>query len=300
MTLTNYIQDLLYRYDCVIVPNFGGFVTNKIGARIDDAIMHPPTKQLSFNSHLTHNDGLLTSHIANSRNLSFDEANHYIAVIVAKWNEQVKTENVVLDQIGSFSLNNNKQLVFEPNTNENYLLSSFGLASVGVTTLQIPEQKVIPISSTKKENNSISTFVKYAASAAIVLTLGYGGWTGYQNNQLEQNFAKQQKKIENKIQSATFSIENPLPTIELQVTKEAPKPFHIIAGAFQDEKNAQKKVSELLQNGFSNATILGKNKWGLTQVAYESFYSRSEAYKSLASTRVKDSKDAWLLVKKFH
>ena len=26
MTLANYINDLLYRYDCVIVPDFGGFV----------------------------------------------------------------------------------------------------------------------------------------------------------------------------------------------------------------------------------------------------------------------------------
>ncbi|MDA9349687.1 hypothetical protein N9R21_07960, partial [Polaribacter sp.] len=32
MTVEKYINELLYRYDCVIVPNFGGFITNKIGA----------------------------------------------------------------------------------------------------------------------------------------------------------------------------------------------------------------------------------------------------------------------------
>ena len=31
MILATYINDLLYRYDCVIVPDFGGFVTNRVG-----------------------------------------------------------------------------------------------------------------------------------------------------------------------------------------------------------------------------------------------------------------------------
>ena len=35
MALEDYIKDLLYRYDCVIIPNFGGFVTNQISAQID-------------------------------------------------------------------------------------------------------------------------------------------------------------------------------------------------------------------------------------------------------------------------
>ena len=36
MDITKYISDLLYRYDCVIIPGFGGFITNKIGAKLDE------------------------------------------------------------------------------------------------------------------------------------------------------------------------------------------------------------------------------------------------------------------------
>ncbi len=51
MAIANYIKDLLYRYDCVIVPHFGGFVTNKTSAQIDEDSLtfYPPTKQVGFN-----------------------------------------------------------------------------------------------------------------------------------------------------------------------------------------------------------------------------------------------------------
>ena len=128
--------------------------------------------------------------------------------------------------------------------------------------------------------------------------MDFGGFTGYQNRLQDQEIAKQQKDLETKIQSATFVIDNPLPTIELNVTKELPKPYHVIAGAFQIEANATKRVNQLKAKGF-DAIILGKNKWGLTQVAYASYYKKTDAYKTLASVRKTDSEDAWLLVEKF-
>ena len=75
MNLANYINDLLYRYDCVIVPDFGGFVTNRIGAKLnsDTHTFSPPTKQIAFNSHLKHNDGLLANYIASSEQISFEK-----------------------------------------------------------------------------------------------------------------------------------------------------------------------------------------------------------------------------------
>jgi len=68
MAIANYIKDLLYRYDCVIVPHFGGFVTNKTSAQIgeDSLTFYPPTKQVGFNVNLNHNDGLLANYIASS------------------------------------------------------------------------------------------------------------------------------------------------------------------------------------------------------------------------------------------
>ena len=72
MTLSKYISDLLYRYECVIVPNFGGFVTNEISAKVNHFThtFYAPSKQLTFNSHLQNNDGLLANYVASTENIS--------------------------------------------------------------------------------------------------------------------------------------------------------------------------------------------------------------------------------------
>ncbi|HHB51547.1 MAG TPA: hypothetical protein ENK75_00660, partial [Saprospiraceae bacterium] len=123
MTVENYISDLLYRYDCVIVPNFGGFITNPIGAKVNNFThtFYPPTKQLSFNSHLTHNDGLLANYIAASEQISFEEATLKIASVVAKWQATLAINSVNITNIGVLSLNEHKQIIFEPLNRVNYL-----------------------------------------------------------------------------------------------------------------------------------------------------------------------------------
>ncbi|NVK51805.1 MAG: HU-CCDC81 and SPOR domain-containing protein [Flavobacteriaceae bacterium] len=299
MILASYINDLLYRYDCVIVPNFGGFVSNVVSAKINafSHTLYPPTKQITFNAHLKNNDGLLANYIASSENISFEQATAKIAAIVNSWNAQLKSESLVVDAIGSFSLNKQQQLVFEPNNTTNYLTATFGMTPVSSPAVKREvykqqAQKVVPVTGTKKSSNIFT----YAATAAILLTLGAIGWNGYQENQLKEAYAKQQKSIEKKIQSATFVIDNPLPTIQLNVVKET-KNFHIVAGAFEFQKNAEKKLKQLKAKGF-DAQIIGKNKWELIQVTYGSFATRIEAYKNLKSIRDNHSKDAWLLIKK--
>ena len=70
----------------------------------------------------------------------------------------------------------------------------------------------------------------------------------------------------------------------------------MVAGSFQFRKNAEKKVQQLIKKGFE-AKIIGKNKWGLTQVAFESFENRVDAEKLLLKVKRTISKDAWLFVR---
>ena len=67
MQLETYISDLLYRYECVVIPDFGAFLTQPVSARIDESnfTFYPPKKELSFNEQLKNNDGLLAKYIAN-------------------------------------------------------------------------------------------------------------------------------------------------------------------------------------------------------------------------------------------
>lgn len=301
MILANYINDLLYRYDCVIVPDFGGFVTNRKGANLDESThtFYPPSKQITFNSHLKGSDGLLANYIASSENISFEKACTAISLSVIKWQNELQTKPVEIAKVGVLTLNETGQIIFEPNTKVNYLAESFGLSTVASSSIKRHKEIVKPLIPVieKKEKKGIPTFIKYAATAAILLTLGFVGNNAYQQNKQETLLANQEKALEKKIQAATFVISNPLPTIELNVAKKIAKPYHVVAGAFQFPENAQKKVNQLKKLGY-NASILGVNKWGLTEVAFNSFADRNDATNNLYKIQETVSKDAWLLIKK--
>ena len=46
--ISKHIFELLYEHDCVIIPNFGGFVANYFPARLDELNnrVFPPSKHL--------------------------------------------------------------------------------------------------------------------------------------------------------------------------------------------------------------------------------------------------------------
>jgi CCDC81-like HU domain protein/sporulation related protein len=310
MILAKNISDLLYRYECVIVPKFGGFVSNKISAKVNHFThtFHAPSKQLTFNSHLQNNDGLLANYIATSKNVSYAEAIAIIEKEVEDWKLSLKNDELELENIGSFHTNKDGVLIFDPTTNINYLASSFGLSSYVSPAIKRIAYKekvtnlktVTPIIHSERNQRKTPIFIKYAAAAAIIFALGTVGWKEYQKfeyNNLVAQSKQHQERVEKTIQEATFVISNPLPTITLNVAKQVYN-YHIVAGAFRDPANAEKKLHLLIKKGY-NAKILGVNKWNLTQVAYESFNSRNEAINKLNSIRKSDSKDAWLLVKEY-
>ena len=310
MTIAKYIGDLLYRYECVIVPNFGGFVTNEISAKVNQSThtFYAPSKQLTFNSNLQNNDGLLANYIAASENISYSKAVTVIEKEVLALKAMLKTEEIELENIGSFCTSKEGKLLFEPYNAVNYLTASFGMSSYVSPAVkrEVYKEKVrqletiAPILPSEENKRKTPAFIKYAATAAILFALGSVGWNQYQKieyNNLVAETEQQQLQVEKKIQEATFVISNPLPAITLNVTKETFN-YHVIAGAFREPENAEKKLQQLLKKGFK-AKILGINKWNLTQVSYESFNSRNEAINRLNTIKKTDSKDAWLLVKEY-
>ena len=55
-SVAHYISELLFLHDCVIVPEFGGFVGNKKSAYINpiSGIIYSPSKQLLFNKNFSY------------------------------------------------------------------------------------------------------------------------------------------------------------------------------------------------------------------------------------------------------
>jgi hypothetical protein len=131
MNVDKHISELLYDHDCVIVPEFGGFVANYASAKIHP-VQHtfsPPSKNIVFNTNLKNNDGLLANHIAVNENTDYPQALRYIQHFVDKASSQLlKGEKVKITDVGTLFLDVEKNVQFQPDTNVNHLRDAFGLS----------------------------------------------------------------------------------------------------------------------------------------------------------------------------
>jgi len=315
MNIEHYISQLLYRHQCVIMPGFGAFLTEIQSAEIQDAThsFYPPKKVISFNAYLKSNDGLLANHIAQSEKIEYTQAVNIIENEVINWKNKLKNAEILsLKNIGDFALNLDKNLVFTPSTQLNYLMQSFGLTAYVSPTikrevLQVVEPAVEEMTEKvhflEPNNNPGNQFLKYAALFVLGVgalgALGYFGINYYENKIQEETLlvqTKVQKQVNQKIQEATFVIANPLPSVTLSVTNtNTKKPYHIVAGSFRNEVNANKIVAELTKLGYTPRK-LKPNKNGLYPVFYGSFSSYSEAQKTLSTVKKNHNPEAWLLI----
>jgi hypothetical protein len=294
----------------VTIPEFGAFLTHRISAKIQNEThtFYPPKKVVSFNEQLQNNDGLLANYIADVEKIPYEFAVKKIAKRVHTIKSYLREgETITFDAIGDVSLNTEGSITFEPSTYLNYLTDAFGLSQFNsnAVTREIYKEQIealeeaIPIAVTP-EKRQAKPYLRYAAVALIALTLGGFGMSQFHNNQVQSHNQLAQEEanaeLESKIQEATFIIENPLPMVTLNVTKQSGN-YHIIDGAFRNEENAFRKIDQLKDNGYHARTI-GENKYGLHQVVYASYDDRVEALQALRDVKANHNRDAWLLVKK--
>lgn len=310
MRLEYYISDLLYRYECVTLPGFGSFLTRFQSARIHESVnaFYPPSKSISFNSQVVTNDGLFTSYVAQVEKIPYEDASKEIQLALADWRKILEAgETLSLKRIGELWLNEENTIQFQPYTNINYFTGSFGLSSFIVPPVVREELKKVtenievktPIIFTPERRLYQRPYLKYAAIALMAISLGAVIYK-ITDDQLEVSYEAVQKEaslqVNTTIQEATFFDSAPLelPTITLNVVKKAYR-YHVVAGAFRSEGNADVKVAELSAKGYP-ADKIGKNKYGLHQVAFSSFETYKEALQFLAHIQKNESPEAWLLV----
>jgi hypothetical protein len=138
--ITTLIAKLLYKHDCVIVPNFGGFVARNYTASFNKGnnLLSPPTKQILFNKNLLHNDGLLESALMEENNILFEEAQK----IVVDYKEYIQSllsakKRFELGNIGLLYIDAENSLRFEAKADVNFLLDSFGFEPLRANQLVI-------------------------------------------------------------------------------------------------------------------------------------------------------------------
>ncbi|MDZ7936570.1 MAG: SPOR domain-containing protein [Emticicia sp.] len=131
-TVQNHIKELLFEQDCVVIPEFGGFVTNFDCAKIDGSnrFITPPQKWLAFNSLLKNDDGLLSHYIAQEEQISREQASLKIKSFVEDTKRYISFDKTYqIDGLGIFSQNDENKIQFQPQTS-NFFSESFGMENI--------------------------------------------------------------------------------------------------------------------------------------------------------------------------
>ena len=130
MDIAARISELLFNYECVVLPELGGFITNDKPAQIN-RIAHqfkPPYREILFNVQLKANDGLLIKHIAQTESLSYKEARQKVADFVNWCRQELESgRQIEFARIGTLSFDDKRNIVFEQDHQINYNPDSFGL-----------------------------------------------------------------------------------------------------------------------------------------------------------------------------
>jgi len=173
--LAKHISELLFQHETVIFPGFGGIVTGYKSASIDyvQGLIHPPSKELTFNEKLTINDGMLERFVRDRYDMSYEEAQQAVGAYVTKVQVSLdKGELVFFPKVGRLYRNYERKLQFLQD-NTNYNTATFGLPPVQFYPIlrskdALAKEAPVPIEQHQMVGNKTS-FAKIAQRAMPVL-----------------------------------------------------------------------------------------------------------------------------------
>lgn len=181
-----YISNLLFLHDCVIIPDFGGFICNYKSACIDESTgaISPPSKDILFNRNLTHNDGLLAQWIVCKENIPYDKAVKQIELFCEDLKIRLnQRQRIAFGDIGVFYTDRRFNIIFEAGEN-NFLSDTYGMEEIEASKITVEEKKNNPrqieIPTFAPETspyinmesaNWVHRCLKYGVAAAIVTGL---------------------------------------------------------------------------------------------------------------------------------
>jgi hypothetical protein len=312
MDFSPYIATLLYTYDCVIIPQFGGFVANYKPAHIHPVSnkIYPPSKQISFNKNLKHNDGLLANKIAQEKQIPYAKA----VELIENWRKEIEKQLTdkgffTFNKIGTIKQLPNHTILFNPDTKENYFPGAYGLAPV----IAKPTDDIKIIGINKKSANykwlqrAAAIFIGGMITSYLVLNYNnISSQTGQiasffkteKTNYIPKNYTFNVENIEHssfidstnyphrlKLNNKAYIISDvtALKDSTQVVSLEPELRYHIVAGCFSNKSNAKKLVKELKKQGYEPKIISTyKNYY---TVIIKSFATKEQAKSFLPQTK---------------
>lgn len=181
ISINEHIRYLLTRVDCVVVPGLGAFIARTESARYEEStgLFMPPTRRMSFNALVRHDDGVLAHSLVRREGVAYETARTLIANEVAMLRSRLDSCGMaMLPRLGTLTRTEGS-LLFTPADSAPLVASRYlGLAPVSVglsgAIASQPveeEQSDLPILDVAPRRSL--RWMRVAASVAALVGLGF-------------------------------------------------------------------------------------------------------------------------------
>ncbi len=320
--LDTYLKDLLVLHDCVILPDFGGFVGSyKPAEKTDKDYFNPPRKVIAFNQQLKQNDGLLANTIVAIEKISYEEAMQHITAFVTNIEKELNAKGTyTISEVGKLETGKQGKILFTPDARTNFLLLPTGMSAFHFT----PQVQLQPTPATEEKEPVVlfpifrKVLVAGVSGLALFSLLFNPGKVEhlslaslFPTHKTEQVIASPEKtvlEIERtndsfeKIETNKTEIKESNETVATEAVETSneiaiEKNYHVIVGCFSIEENAKILQQQLEAKNISSRVFAYNNM--LTGVSAGSFGNFAEAKVLMDELRKNgNAPSAWVLKRK--
>ncbi|GAB6120612.1 HU domain-containing protein [Dysgonomonas termitidis] len=306
-TILTYLEFSLPIHNCVIIPDFGGFILNMEPAVfLSNGEINPPKNSIVFNPELNHNDGIIASYISKNENISYNAACKRIKEFVATIKMGLKDgKTVPFGNLGSFTSDNGGNIIFV----QNIMIihpGLFGLYPMGIKQLA----EIDKITFRNKRNLSLKYTIGAIAASVAAITLFMTPVSIKDSNNKNSQKADfistitsslshyQDKEVENVSNQAYSTEQTGNTTEENPARPKSGRLYYIIVGGEDTMDRANNLLAKIKNNGFNKANIVeGGDRY---RIYVSSFDDKTEAESFLDTFRKENPKfeSAWLYSKR--
>ena len=303
MEISQYIKELLLLNDCVIIPEFGGFVANYKPATIENNQFFPPTKEIAFNNKLISNDGLLINYISEAEGIDYFNAKQKLDSFVEETMLNLeRNRNIYFDGVGYLHYDSRENLQFEPQLKQNLLVESYGLQNFSYEKLyqrQMPKPAIkveyrepVPVIFQQRKLKKLAIAIPLLIAMALIPMKKNNEYLSKSDMGLWETLIQSTPTAPAQTQEQNLT-EKSVNVTTVPDTEQLK--YFIIGGSFKSEENADKYIQQLKEQGY-NGQNLGVFK-GLNRVAIKGFSTMDEAQKELNSLLTKNpASGVWIHV----
>jgi nucleoid DNA-binding protein len=291
--ISQYIKELLLLNDCVIIPEFGGFVANYKPATIENNQFFPPTKEIAFNNKLISNDGLLINYISEADGIDYFNAKQKLDSFVEETMLNLeRNRNVYFEGVGYLHYDSRENLQFEPQLKQNLLVESYGLQNFSYEKLfqrQMPKpafkveyREPVPVIFQQRKLKKLVIAIPLLIAMALIPMKHNNEYLSKSDMGMWETLMQSTPAAP--IQTPELNLTENMVTEVASETEQLK--YFIIGGSFKSEENANKYIMQLKEQGY-NGLNLGVFK-GLNRVAMKGFANMGDAQKELNSLLTKN------------